>query len=518
MKKYPFVRCLHPKRLTNPYTYERLIVRCGHCDACNLARSSRYVSLLNAEDQSAVVRVFVTLTYAPKYRPFFRVESTGSDTYDCFSDDGEYYGNVQYGSLNKMLNLMDKVDMDGRIPCLSKTDLQKFFKRLRKRYGKKNFKYFACGEYTPKHFYPHYHVVFYFSDNEAFSTSGKTLSEFPPYTWSKQDVARCTSRTQISDFEYALRKSWPFGRVDCSVISAGTCASYVASYVSGSNTLPSVFGLPKTKQFCCHSRYLGRQIFREEFARYIFSPVDEVVKRVISDGKEYREVFLSRENYTAVFPRCKGFTSFSHEKRLFVFTIYNECRRLYGDFKPIEFSRLIANFLISGSSDPVSDYFYLSVSYKKRLSDFLLVRSDLDDVASLQDEEFFNHLVYSIYTELLISKMFCDNALYLKTLDIPFEYSSFDGSCYELYLTLIERFYDRLDYLHLTAFYKDQEDYFALSYAQPDDVPYFYNNGVFDFGSFMESFAYRAFSSDVYDRVQRSVKHKVLNDMNKIFL
>ena len=42
-------------------------------------------------------------------------------------------------------------------------DLQKFFKRLRKQYAKRNtcikLRYYACGEYGDRHGRPHYHAI-----------------------------------------------------------------------------------------------------------------------------------------------------------------------------------------------------------------------------------------------------------------------------------------------------------------------------------------------------------------------
>lgn len=47
---------------------------------------------------------------------------------------------------------------------LQKTDLQKFFKRLRKRLGEKKIRYFACGEYGDLTKRPHYHVCLFGHD------------------------------------------------------------------------------------------------------------------------------------------------------------------------------------------------------------------------------------------------------------------------------------------------------------------------------------------------------------------
>lgn len=44
---------------------------------------------------------------------------------------------------------------------LKKSDLQKFFKRLRKRLGERKIRYFACGEYGEQSQRPHYHAIIF---------------------------------------------------------------------------------------------------------------------------------------------------------------------------------------------------------------------------------------------------------------------------------------------------------------------------------------------------------------------
>lgn len=53
---------------------------------------------------------------------------------------------------------------DEHIPefqSLKKADLQKFFKRLRKRLGDRKIRYFACGEYGEQSQRPHYHCIIF---------------------------------------------------------------------------------------------------------------------------------------------------------------------------------------------------------------------------------------------------------------------------------------------------------------------------------------------------------------------
>ena len=63
---------------------------------------------------------------------------------------------------------------------LNKSDLQKFFKRLRK-LSSSRIRYYACGEYGGKGWRPHYHIILFNSDAEhvarAWSLDGKPLGD-----------------------------------------------------------------------------------------------------------------------------------------------------------------------------------------------------------------------------------------------------------------------------------------------------------------------------------------------------
>lgn len=92
---------------------------------------------------------------------------------------------------------------------VDKTELQRFFKRLRK---KVNFRYFACGEYGKQRNRPHYHAIIFgydFPDKRLYSRRNENS-----YYRSEQ-----------------LEKLWPYG---FSTIGTATfeSAAYVARYVT----------------------------------------------------------------------------------------------------------------------------------------------------------------------------------------------------------------------------------------------------------------------------------------------
>ena len=115
------MQCTSPIRLykgVNSLVYpDGLVVPCGKCLSCRIAKRREWTMRLWHELPYHQSSIFLTLTY----------------------DDDNLPPNAS----------------------LSKSDLQKFFKRLRKdlSYVDRKIKYFAAGEYGPKTNRPHYHAI-----------------------------------------------------------------------------------------------------------------------------------------------------------------------------------------------------------------------------------------------------------------------------------------------------------------------------------------------------------------------
>lgn len=107
-------------KLTSPYdpTLKQMYpgsiaIPCGHCIGCRLDYSRSWADRMMLELDHTKKAIFITLTYNNDHVPFTADENTG-----------------EFGVLS-----------------LDKTDLQKFFKRLRKRYSDKEIRFYAAGEY-----------------------------------------------------------------------------------------------------------------------------------------------------------------------------------------------------------------------------------------------------------------------------------------------------------------------------------------------------------------------------------
>lgn len=108
----------------NPTAHMYLKVPCGKCVKCKQRRSRQWIFRLKQENRASENSYFVTLTY--------------EDENLVWADCG--------------------------VPTLSKSDFQRYIKRLRKAQGKISglkLRYFACGEYGSKTFRPHYHALLF---------------------------------------------------------------------------------------------------------------------------------------------------------------------------------------------------------------------------------------------------------------------------------------------------------------------------------------------------------------------
>lgn len=117
----------------NLVTGEPISVPCGKCPKCKKRKVSEWSFRLMQQEQSKTTEMawFLTLTYDTPYLPISR---------------------AGYMTLNKK-------------------HVQDFMKRLRKRMGDNNQKYFAVGEYGSEGMRPHYHLILFNASAQAVSES-----------------------------------------------------------------------------------------------------------------------------------------------------------------------------------------------------------------------------------------------------------------------------------------------------------------------------------------------------------
>jgi len=118
-------KCITPFYVQDKFTGNYIPVPCSKCPPCMKRRTSGWSYRLVKEGERSKSALFVTLTYDTNYVPI-----------------------TEKGFMN-----------------LDKTDVQKFFKRLRKLSNQK-LKYYVCGEYGTKKMRPHYHIILFNANQE----------------------------------------------------------------------------------------------------------------------------------------------------------------------------------------------------------------------------------------------------------------------------------------------------------------------------------------------------------------
>lgn len=125
-------KCITPFHVQDKFTGNYIPVPCSKCPPCLKRRTSGWSYRLVKEGERSMSALFVTLTYDTRFVPI-----------------------TQKGFMN-----------------LDKTDVQKFFKRLRKLSNQK-LKYYVCGEYGTQKMRPHYHIILFNANKEMIEKAWK---------------------------------------------------------------------------------------------------------------------------------------------------------------------------------------------------------------------------------------------------------------------------------------------------------------------------------------------------------
>lgn len=474
-EKYPFCKCLKPRKLMNPYTKEWLVVPCGDCEACRIQKDLLSTLKCKLESHSHRYCMFVTLTYAPEYLPqaevYDRTFEDGStvrhlvDIFD-FTDLGDFECSDQ------ALDMLFIKFGSRYIPYLRKRDVQLYMKRLRKRIKNEKIRYYCVGEYGPVHFRPHYHLLLWFDQYETLSHMGENI-----------------------------RQSWPFGRVDFQ-LSKGDSASYVAKYLNSTCNLPKVLRLRETKPFCVHSTHLGESILRaakEEV--YSMSPVEFTTRRVYLDGAD-TEFSVWRSFKAVYFPKCRRFDTLDSVERLYAYQVYERASVWCSTSKVTEQARMITDALFDDCRN-IYSYRTSNNPQERLLYYFYDISNFYKTAIFLRNAGAWNTVYQSVYLALSISKHFllfvCDNMSYEERLRK---------------LSLIENYYKSMDYENLKK-QLDSQSYFLEQYDT--DLYKYYYVRTFNQEEFRTLKPYLNYKKSVLHNSINYVKHKKLNDLNKIF-
>lgn len=488
--------CLHPKKITTSRGQIKY-VRCGHCVVCENRKSFDYTTQCQLESASHRYTLFVTLTYDNLHLPLVRPVSRSGYTYynpvspalhehfvgmdrPIYAVSSDYvFDPANLGLYYSKFALPDH--LYGLIPVLDKVDLQLFLKRLRyylSKYTNEKIRYYACGEYGPVHFRPHYHLLLWYDDAETAKVMGQ-----------------------------AILSSWKFGRVDYQ-IAKGSAASYVAQYSNSISARSRLHGIKYLRPFVLHSTCLFGSFYQEEQEKIPELSFDGVNNKVfVLDGRSKQiPTLLSFE--TRYFGRCINYDQKSHRDRLLCYEFAATAVREFGLRKVSDLAALIWR-----SSD----------SYCHRL------------MASFTFNHKFNE--NTIKSLLYLSRRFlrfCDE--YDMTSDeylciIENYWKAKDYYCLKTQLSEQEQLSASFgkDWLpYLLCYYDERPPVASLSWWRPQYFsgpvrdyllsigvePQFYNDELFPLS---ENPVYKEFV-DKHNKLSLDrIKHKELNDRNKIF-
>lgn len=500
--KFPFVSCLHPQRIRKESTGEWIVVPCGHCESCCMRKASINTLKCDLETRANKFTKFVTLTYSDENIPRFEVcgknrwKDENGIVHDDFTDlglfvrcprlskiDGTCIGEYK-GSTYPLANLIKKVD-NQYFPFLFKPDVQNFMKRLRKRiqkYAEQNnitdsqVRYYAVGEYGPVHFRPHYHLILW-------CQNAKINSKLPLF----------------------VRASWRLGRVSTET-PRSSVSSYVAKYVNSNCRLPRIYKQDETKPFALHSFHLGEMVLQKDREEVYECSYDDFVTRCHSVADTNKEFSVWRSLKDYYFPRCKSYDVLTSQQRLFAYTIAERAFNFAQREKLSEVTQFILEYLnwssIFYGASVVHHHFCKDEQWNDMLSFFVSV-NDISPSHIFDSQEYYKRCYRQIYMMLRLSWHFihfvCGGEIRLSS----------------YFLNKIEKFWKEDDYHNLKNNLQCQEEYFVEYVGDEEDYMYNYYN--FSLVDFENSVAYRKFQMQTKSKFENSIKHKKLNDLNKVF-
>lgn len=352
--------CLYQREIVNGQTHQHFFAKCGKCPSCLQEKALRRTVKIQDHYNPAIHKhpIFLTLTYHTDYVPYiyqddfdawingdmlevpvyrehdvyittkkgetiktdhglkllgtFSADSLSTDSYQFNFDDLDLENPV-----NKVLPKLHKkakghhvTDPYGRVGVLWSDEIPKFFKRLRSKLERKyhvntKFSYYYVGEYGGQYHRPHWHIVIYFDAPISFED------------WQR--------------FALACHEAWPFqvwNKLPRSLEQALSPASYLGSYISRDQLLPSIFYINSSFRPCArHS--LGFGFGRSEFSRTeIEKKIDDgaltICRNINKDGVP-TDVYLPIPTYVVhrYYPKFKGYSRCSFDE------IYNLLRLSY---------------------------------------------------------------------------------------------------------------------------------------------------------------------------------------------
>lgn len=303
--------------------------------------------------------VFLTLTYSQEFVPRLMRYEGLSDADSNYQPTYEFKTRLNEATFQNFVLSKEELGQDvychgvqssGCIECLCKRDVQNFLKRLRNLFSNKQplktytmseghkvctssrfvgeegatFRYCVAGEYGPRSFRPHYHLLLFFDS----AVCSSHLNEMVSACW-------CLDRRHSF--------SLSFGRFDIQYV-VSTAARYVASYVNSFSYLPPILQTKRLRPFFLASRqpFIGTYLPMGESIQQVFHCASCSRVMALEPGQPAVDVPLSNSIANSIFPKLPAFDKVSSYSRIELYRSLEElCRYVPKTFAEFKYSALM---------------------------------------------------------------------------------------------------------------------------------------------------------------------------------
>lgn len=526
------IKCFHPVRIER--NGQVRYVRCGKCVYCRVLRSMDLNQSVIMECITSKSVYFVTLTYAKEFIPRMVVRNNNlfdKCMYDCFDcstrydiksyrdeNDDFYLGSFVMREPD-LLRMHDKLNTnpsdqypEGVFPYLYPRDFQLFLKRFRKyatNYNVSKLRYFCLGEYSPKRFRPHWHILFFFEQ------------ELPSKV--------C---------EWILSKSWRYGRYSADIVQ-GKAVDYVTSYSTGSQFVSPLHEMATVRPRFFHSlgfggKFLDRLSSRLEFSDFQETELPERVSLVYAGKpKEFRVI---RQMENRCYPRCVGYSEKSRRMRRVSYLLYDSAQEYFkeqnGDYCPSLFD--LASFLVDSFNYPSqlpSCLFDVATFYSRCNSRCIIYRTPQFASALIK---YYSPEYREIISKIIKSRRYSDLPKSVLDLGVKLDSLRVRDSLYrelltsrklirmwkssgiksiDIYLDHLYDYYDKKELQTMNVMLSRLEECSKDS----DAFAFSYYDNIFEPDKFDMIPEYNGYVSYITDLVLKNRKHRELNEANDQF-
>lgn len=416
--------CENPVTFKNPYDGKVYTVPCGKCNTCAKNKSLYWVEKLETERKAHPYCTFITLTYNDAHLPVFFL--FGRNTL-VDPETGEIV-DIDVDTYSSSIDYLREHDYQVCHPC--KEHLQRFIKKLRAKTAfyetddkKKIVRYILVAEYGPLHHRVHYHGILYYDS-----------------PWLARNIKKVVTESWSVDNRDSANESLGFVKVEHVQSSA---ASYTAGYLYCSNDLPKIYSLKPLQPLKLFSKHppLGSLSFGTEKVREILvNGITRINNYSVRTGS-VNLVPLPLPLKNRLFPKIRGFSSFSHHDRVRLYGFVHERQSeiyYFGGF---------VNYVRNMSSQEINSLGENLYNYLWQMVDIVPDPDELVDISHWfkSPERMRAHRFYSVCNR--ISYNMC--CLGIDTVDE--------------YVTYIEQFYDNCDRQNLA-------DQFEMESQYVDDI------------------------------------------------